>query len=84
MITHGKRKLLPFPLKPIEVQVSFQQGGLDLIGGIHPPSSAQHKWILTTINYFTKWIESIPTRQAIDTVIIQFLENNILSHFGYP
>ena len=25
----------------------------------------------------------IPIRQAIDSVIISFLENNILSHFGY-
>jgi len=31
-----------------------------------------------------KWIETIPTRQATDAVIISFLENNILSHFGCP
>ena len=36
------------------------------------------------IDYFTKWIEAIPTRQATDSVIISFLENNILSHFGCP
>lgn len=36
------------------------------------------------MDYFTKWIEAIPTRQAIDSVIISFLENNILSHFGCP
>jgi len=35
-------------------------------------------------DYFTKWIEAIPTRQATNLVIIQFLENNILSHFGCP
>ena len=39
--------------------------------------------ILTAIDYFTKWIEAIPTRQAMDTVIIQFLESNILSKFGF-
>jgi transposase InsO family protein len=31
-----------------------------------------------------KWIEAVPSRQAIDSVIIKFLENNILSHFGCP
>lgn len=30
------------------------------------------------------WIEAIPTRQATDIVIIQFLESNILSRFGCP
>ena len=35
-------------------------------------------------NYFTKWIEVAPTRQATYTVIISFLENNILSRFGCP
>eukprot|EP00253_Pinus_taeda_P036277 PITA_36277 len=35
-------------------------------------------------DYFTKWIEAIPCRQANDSTIIQFLENNILSKFGCP
>ena len=33
--------------------------------------------------YFTKWIESIPTRSASHKVIINFLED-IMSRFGYP
>jgi hypothetical protein len=83
-IFEGKRKLLPLPLKPISVETPFQQWGLDFIGEIHPPSSGQHKWILTTTDYFTKWIEVVPTRQATDVVIIKFLETNILSRFGCP
>ena len=85
-LTYGyrKKKILPLPLKPISVEVPFQQWGLDFIGEIHPPSSAQHKWILTAIYYFTKWIEAIPSRQATDTIIITFLESNILSRFGCP
>jgi transposase InsO family protein len=57
---------------------------LDFIGEIHPSSSIQHKWILTTMDYFTKWIEVVPCRQAIESVIIKNLETNILSHFGCP
>lgn len=79
-----RRKLQPLSLKLIEVSATFQQWGLDFIGEIHPTSSLQHKWILTVTNYFTKWIEAIPTRQATNSVIISFLENNILSHFGCP
>lgn len=80
----GKRKLMPMPLVPIYVEAPFQQWGLDFIGEIHPPSSGQHRWILTATDYFTKWIEAIPTRQANDSMIISFLENNILSRFGCP
>eukprot|EP00253_Pinus_taeda_P011509 PITA_11509 len=76
--------LQPLPLKPIEISAPFQQWGLDFIGEIHPASSGQHRWILTATDYFTKWIEAIPTRQAMDSVIISFLENNILSRFGCP
>jgi transposase InsO family protein len=32
----------------------------------------------------TKWIEVVPTRQAKNVVIIDFLLNNILSRFGCP
>jgi hypothetical protein len=83
-IFDGKRELLPFPLKPISVEAPFQQWGLDFIGEINPNSSGQHKWILTATDYFTKWIEAIPTRNATETVIMNFLEENILSRFGCP
>ena len=55
-----------------------------MIGEINPNSSGQHKWILTTTDYFTKWIEAIPTRKAIEAVIIYFLENNTLERFFCP
>ena len=57
---------------------------VDFIGEIHPSYSGQRRWILTVTDYFTKWIEAIPTRKENDSVIISFLENNILSRFGYP
>lgn len=83
-IFEGKRKLLPLPLKPISTEKPFQQWGLDFIGEIHPSSSGQHRWILTSTDYFTKWIEAVPCRQANDSTIMQFLETNILSKFGCP
>ena len=78
----GKHKLQSLPLKPIAVNATFQQWGLDFIGKINPSSSGQHKWIFTTTNFFTKWVEAIPTRRATDKVIISFLQDNILSRFG--
>jgi hypothetical protein len=78
------KKLLPLPMKPILVEAPFQQWGLEFIGEIHPSSLDQHKWILTATDYFTKWIDIMPCRQATDFVIIKFLETNILSCFGCP
>jgi hypothetical protein len=80
----GKHKLMSIPLKPIIAHGPFQQWGLDFIGEIHPSSFGKHKWILTTTDYFTKWIEAIPTRNATDKVIMTFLEENIFSRFGCP
>ena len=83
-IFEGRRKILSLPLKPIHVEAPFQQWGLDFIGEINPYYSRKQKWILNATDYFTKWIEAIPTRHATETVIIQFLEENILSWFEIP
>lgn len=80
----GKEQLKSLPLKPITAVGPFQQWGLDFIGERHPQSSNQHRWILVATDYFTKWIEAIPTRNATHKVIIDFLYNNIFSRFGYP
>ena len=68
----GKEQLKSLPLKPITAIGPFQQRGLDFIGEIHPSSSNQHKWILVATDYFTKWIEAIPTRNAIIRLLLTF------------
>jgi hypothetical protein len=73
-----------FILVLIKVEDLFQQWGLDFIGEIHPPSSAQHKWILNAIAYFSKWVEAIPTKFSTNPVVIKFLGENIITRFGCP
>ena len=75
---------MSLPLNPISMEAPFQQWGLDFIGEIKTDSSGQHKWILTSIDYFTKWIEAIPSGRATEEVIMDFIENNILARFGFP
>jgi hypothetical protein len=79
----GKQQLKSLPLKPVVVSTPFQQWGLDLIGEIHPPSSGQHRWILTVTDYFTKWIEVVPTKITSHKVIISLLED-VMDRFGCP
>jgi len=57
---------------------------LDFIGEINPHSSGQRRWILVATDYFTKWIEAIPTRKADHHVVIKFLTGNIFTRFGCP
>jgi len=80
----GKQKLKSLPFHPVVVTSPFQQWDLDFIGEINPHFSCQHRWILTTTYYFTKWIEAIPTRNANENFIIEFLEEHILERFGCP
>lgn len=80
----SKQKILPLPLKPIAVDGPFQQWGLDFSCEIHPPYGGQHRWILTTTNYFSKWIEAILSKNSSNKVVIKFLKENILTRFGCP
>jgi hypothetical protein len=77
------KHLKSFPLKLVAASGPFQQWGLYFIREIHPASSGQHRWILTGTDYFMKWIEAIPTRNASHKVIISFLED-IMERFGCP
>jgi transposase InsO family protein len=78
-----KQQLKSLPLQPVVVSGPFQQWGLDFIREIHPDSSGKHKWILTATDFFTKWIEAIPTRSASHKVIIGFLED-LITRFSCP
>jgi hypothetical protein len=80
----GKKTITTLPLISVIEKSPFQQWGLHFIREIHPQLSAQHKWILTTTDYFTKWVEAIPTQNSMDSVVINFLEENNLSRFGCP
>ena len=73
-----------FPLSPVNIQQPFEQWGLDIIGEIVPNSSKQHKYILTTIDYFTKWVEAIPLKEANTKSITNFIDQYIITRFGHP
>lgn len=81
----GKHKLYSLP--PIHVFVeapNFLELGLDFIGEINPTSSNQHRWILTTTEYFIKWVDTNPIKNETNSIVMKFIEENILSKFGCP
>ena len=62
----------------------FEQWGLDIIGEIKPNSSLQHKYILTAMDYFTRWVEAVPLRKINEDEVISFLQDHIMTRFGVP
>jgi len=71
-------------LQPIIVEQPFSQWGLDVIRPINPKSSKGHMYILTTIDYFTKWPEAMKLKRIDSEELIKFLKDNILSRFSVP
>jgi hypothetical protein len=57
---------------------------LDFIGEFKENSSNGYRWVLTTTDYFTRWVEAIPTKKATKEVVMKFLEETIITRFGVP
>jgi hypothetical protein len=57
---------------------------LDIIGEITPSSSKLHKYILTAIDYFTRWVEAIPLTHVNEKVVIQIIEKKLIKRLGVP
>jgi hypothetical protein len=72
------------PLQPVLLDFPVSKWGLDFIGPINPPYLVGKAFILTSIDYFTKWVEVVPLKHLQDEQLIYFLENNIFSRFGLP
>eukprot|EP00253_Pinus_taeda_P033132 PITA_33132 len=82
--TAGRQRKPSMPLQPVNIEQPFSQWGLDIIGEIVPHSSKQHRYILTATDYFTKWVEAVPLKTANSENIIEFIDQFIITSFGFP
>ena len=48
-------------LHPISVKTTWYQIGIDFIGPLSPTADDGSKYILTVSDYFSKWVEAVPT-----------------------
>ena len=62
----------------------FKQWGINFIGPMNQMSSLGHIFILTTTNYFPKWVKATITKKENTQVICDFLMNHILVRFKVP
>jgi hypothetical protein len=73
-----------FPLQSVSMDSPFQQWDLNIIGPINPNSSQEHKYIITTTYYFTRWSEAAPLKVVNTNQVVSFLNMNIVTRFSIP
>jgi hypothetical protein len=79
--TRRERKVDVF-LQLVAIEDPFEKLGLDIIGEINPHSSKQQAYIPTSTNYFTCYNETVPLTKVNNKVVINFLEQYIMTRFG--
>ena len=70
-------------LNPLSNPWPFAQWGLDIVG-LFPKAAGNRKYLLVSIDYFTKWVEAEPLANIRDVDAKKFLWKNIVTRFGVP
>ncbi|GFO34298.1 Zinc finger protein [Plakobranchus ocellatus] len=75
------------PRVPLEkvplIDTPFKRVAIDLVGPINPPSEAGHRFIMTLVDYATRFAEAMPLRK-IDTESVAEALVDIYSRLGVP
>ena len=61
----------------------FQKWGMDFIGLIDPLSNGK-SYIFVCIDYLTKWVEVKAMKHSHDEKVVEFLYEEIFTHYGVP
>ena len=61
----------------------FVQWGTNILGPLLQ-ASLQNKFLIVTIDYFTKWIEAEPLAKITERNTKNFIWKNIVYRFGIP
>jgi len=75
---------LPIPLNVLAASWPFSMWGIDMIGVIEPKASNRHCFILVTIDYFNKWVETASYASVTWNVVIRFIKKEIICRYGLP
>ncbi|GET57239.1 putative integrase core domain protein [Rhizophagus irregularis DAOM 181602=DAOM 197198] len=78
----GKQKT-KLPLHPIPVESPFHQIGIDFVGPL-PITTNGNKYIITAMDYLTKWPEARPVKEATAEQAALFIYEEIICRHGCP
>ena len=81
-VSKGTVQKAPMENIPV-VDVPFKRVAVDLIGPIEPASVAGHRYILTLVDYATRYPEAVPLKR-IDTETVAEALVDIYSRLGVP
>jgi hypothetical protein len=76
-----KMRAHPTPMFPVITVGPFTKWGIDYTT-CNPPSARGHRYIIVAVNYFTKWVEAMPTFKDDGETATLFLFNQIIARFG--
>ncbi|XP_058009606.1 uncharacterized protein LOC131183237 [Hevea brasiliensis] len=62
----------------------FAMWGIDVIGPINPKASNGYRFILVTIDYFTKWVEATSYAHITQNTFLKFFKNNMIHRYSLP
>jgi hypothetical protein len=68
---------------PVITVGPFTKWGIDYTT-CNPPSARGHRYIIVAVDYFTKWVEAMPTFKNDGETAALFLFNQIIARFGVP
>jgi hypothetical protein len=78
-IFHKKECIHPSPLHPIVTVSPFAKWGIE-----NPTSIEGHSYIIIFVDYFTKWVEVMPTFLNDGRTTEFFVFNHIITRFDVP
>jgi hypothetical protein len=73
----------PTPLHPLVSIGPFAKWGINFMT-CHLHSAGGHGYIIVAVDYFTKWVEAMPTFDNTGKTTTLFIFNHIIARFGVP
>ena len=81
-VKRGSVKKIPLGSMPL-IDTPFKRVAVDIVGPIAPPSEAGHRYILTLVDYATRYPEAVPLKKITTEAVAEVLLN-IYSRVGIP
>ena len=81
-IHKGRVKRVPLGIMPL-IEVPFQRIAVDIVGPIKPVTTKGHRYILTIVDYATRYPEAVPLRNIETTRVAEALVD-VFSRVGVP
>jgi hypothetical protein len=73
------------PLRPQVTLQAFDKWEIDFVGQINPPKKRiGARYIITTTEYLTRWVEATLVKECIIETIAHFLFEQFITRFGCP